>query len=111
MINTAGREADETIIALNTAKEPFDDPIARRALAVGLDQAALSQQSFEGALPAAWGPFAEGSPYFLSRADAGYPAYDPQEARRLVQEYESKHAGLSITTPLLATTWLRRQGF
>ncbi len=91
VINTAGRESDETIIALNTAKEPFDDPVARRAIAVGLDQGELSQQSFEGALPAAWGPFAEGSPYFLSRVDAGYPAYDPAEARRLVDEYQAQH--------------------
>jgi peptide/nickel transport system substrate-binding protein len=91
LTSSSAFESDETILALNTAREPFDDPIARQAIAYGLDQDALSSISFEGVFPPARGPFAPESPFYLSPEEAGYPSYDLDRARALVQEYEAKH--------------------
>ena len=91
MINNVGQDSDETIIALNTATEPFNDPLARQAIQLGLNQDELSTTSYDGAYPAARGPFAPGSPFYLSPADAGYPAFDLAKAKELVAQYEKKH--------------------
>ncbi len=93
MYTDVNGETDETIIALNTSKPPFNDPIARQALAAGLDQRELSETSYRSAFPGAWGPFAETSPNYITPQEAGYPKYDPVEARRLVEEYKTKHPG------------------
>jgi peptide/nickel transport system substrate-binding protein len=93
MYTDADGETDETIIALNTSKPPFDDPLAREALATGLDQQELSETSYRGAFPGAWGPFSEGSSSYISKEEAGYPKYDPARARELVEQYKAKHDG------------------
>ncbi len=86
-----GQEADETIIALNTEKPPFDDPNARLALATGIDQDVLAETSFQGAYPGARGPFTADSPFFVEPEDIGYPAYDLEKAKELVAQYEADH--------------------
>ncbi len=91
MTTNLGAETDEIMIALNTTVEPFNDPIARQALATGLDQDELSQSNFQGALPGARGPFSPSSPYYLSPSDAGYPAFDPTKAKDLARQYQEKH--------------------
>jgi peptide/nickel transport system substrate-binding protein len=96
MITTANSENDSIIIALNTTKPPFDDPIARQAIITGINQQDLSETSFSGAFPAAEGPFGQNSPAYLSRADAGYPAYDPAKATQLVQQYSAAHNGAPL---------------
>ena len=88
IITNAEQETDETVIALNTTKEPFNDPLARQALAYGLDQNELSQISYQGAFPGAAGNFVEGSPYYISKQEAGYPEYNPDKAKQLVAEYD-----------------------
>jgi len=93
MFTDVNTDTDETIIALNTTKPPFDDPIAREAIATGLDQRDLSETSYKSAFPPAWGPFAENSPNYISPEEAGYPKYDPARARELVAEYKAKHPG------------------
>lgn len=93
MYTDINKDTDETIIALNTTKAPFNDPIAREAIATGIDQADLSETSYRSAFPAAWGPFTENSPNYISREEAGYPKYDPERARQLVAEYKAKHPG------------------
>ncbi|MBI2706580.1 MAG: ABC transporter substrate-binding protein [Actinobacteria bacterium] len=96
MFTDAGLDTDETIIALNTTQPPFNDPIAREAIATGLDQRDLSDTSYSGAFPPAWGPFAEGSRNYLSPEEAGYPKYDPARARQLVEEYKAKNPGQEL---------------
>lgn len=93
MFTDTDTDTDETIIALNTTKPPFNDPIAREAIATGLDQRDLSETSYKGAFPAAWGPFKENSPNYLSPEAAGYPKYDPERAKQLVQQYKTNHPG------------------
>jgi ABC-type transport system substrate-binding protein len=100
----AGEEADETIIALNTSVPPFDDPLAREAIATGIDQDALSETSFQGALPGARGPFTEESPFYVPPEDLGYPEYDLEAARQLVEEYKAAHDGETIRFTALVPT-------
>jgi hypothetical protein len=64
-ITDAGQETDEIVLAMNTTKPPFDDPLARQALAAGIDQ---SQPPLPR-LPRP-GAFDESSPYFISKQDA-----------------------------------------
>jgi len=101
MITNVGQDSDETIIALNTATEPFNDPIARQAIQLGLNQDELSTTSFDGAYPAARGPSTPGSPFYLSPADAGYPPFDPVKAKELVKQYEKKHGKPLAFTALI----------
>jgi ABC-type transport system substrate-binding protein len=75
--------------ALNLAKAPFDDPLARQAFAYGVDREALSETGFSGIFPAVDGPFSENSPYYAP--DHGYPEHDVDKARDLAQQYEAAH--------------------
>ncbi len=83
-------ETDEVILAFNTTKEPFDDPVARQAIAYATDQNQLADSAFRGAMPGAWGMFSEGSPYYISPKEAGYPGRDLDKAKALAAEYQQK---------------------
>src|SRR5262249_19319110 len=105
VITNENHEADETVLALNTSKPPFNDPIARQALASGIDQDDLSRLAFDGTSPPAWGLFEEGSPYYVSRAEAGYPTLDVDKARDLAAQYEKNHGSpLEFTLAVPAQT-------
>jgi peptide/nickel transport system substrate-binding protein len=91
LISNAGTESDETVMALNTATPPFDDLLARQALAYAIDQDQLTGPASAGAFPAAWGMFEPDSPYYIPREEAGYPAPDAGRARDLAQQYEQSH--------------------
>jgi len=95
-----GHETDESVIGLNTAKPPFDDPIARQAVAYAIDQAQLSDVTSGGALPPAWGPLAPTSPAYLSPQEAGVPTTDPERARQLALDYQSAH-GQPLEFPVM----------
>lgn len=99
-----GREVDETIIALNTEVEPFNDPVARQAIATGIDQDVLAETSFLGALPGARGPFTPESPFYVAPDELGYPEYDLARAQELVEEYKSTHDGETIRFTALVPT-------
>lgn len=96
----AGRETDELIITLNTSTTPFDDPVAREAVAAAIDRDAIASVN-GGAFPAAWGPLAEGSPAYLSPEEAGNTPHDPARARQLADEYAAAHGGPLTFTVLL----------
>ncbi len=91
LLTSAGQEADESVIALNTTTAPFDDLVARQALAYAIDQEAIAQIAYDGMYPAAWGNFEEGSRFYIDREAAGYPAPDPGKARELADQYEREH--------------------
>lgn len=93
-------ETDETVIGLNTARPPFDDPVARQAVAYAIDQAQLSDITSGGALPPAWGPLAPSSPAYLSPQESGAPTSDPDRARQLALEYQSVH-GQPLEFPVM----------
>ena len=73
---------------LNTAKAPFDNPIARQAAAAAVDLDELQQVINRDMLPKANGPFGPGSPGYLE--DTGFPDYDREKAKELVAEYQAE---------------------
>lgn len=91
LLTNAGRETDELVAALNTSRPPFDDPVARRAVALAIDQDTLAQTVYQGQVRPAWGMFEEGSPWYLDRDAAGVPAHDVDAARSLADEYARAH--------------------
>lgn len=102
MFTNPQAEGSKIFIALNMAKPPFDDLIAREAVAYGIDTAALSEQAFEGIFPPVDGVFSKNSPYYAP--DSGAPQLDQEKARQRAQEYEAKYAKpLTFTTNVLPT--------
>ncbi|MCB1271602.1 MAG: ABC transporter substrate-binding protein [Microthrixaceae bacterium] len=73
-------------IMFNESQPPFDSPTARRAVATALDRESYNEVVSLGLFEVASGPFAPGAPGYLE--DAGFPAFDLDAARELVQQYE-----------------------
>jgi peptide/nickel transport system substrate-binding protein len=80
-------------IMLNCATSPTKDLSIRQALAKGMNQADV--QKVIGGPPAqpATGIFLPNSPYY---SDTGYPTYDPDGARSLVNQYKAVHGTPSL---------------
>ncbi len=81
-------------LLLSVTKPPFDDPLAREALAYAIDAKKLNEVVFlNDVVPS--GVFGEDS---IFRGDATQVSYDRDRAQELLDEYESKHgAPLSFT--------------
>jgi ABC-type transport system substrate-binding protein len=77
--------AEETFVMLQLGAPPFDNVHARRALAHATDVAAVNAAVGGGIQLPADQPYTEGERYFV--ADAGYPAYDPDQARAELARY------------------------
>ena len=73
---------------LNVRKPPFDNILARQALAYAYDFERINEIINAGITTQATGPFAPGNIGHLE--DSGYPTYDPEEAERLIAEYEEE---------------------
>jgi ABC-type transport system substrate-binding protein len=87
--NETAEDAPVQFVALNTAKPPFDDPLARQIVAYGLDTETLSATLYEGINPPARSLFPTTSPWY--NPDSGYPRYDPERTRQLAAEYREKY--------------------
>ena len=83
------RGGEVAYILLNSSKPPFDDPIARQALAYGRDTAEVNQIRNRSIPKLATGPFGPGAIGYV--ADNGFPKPSLKKARKLVAEYEAKH--------------------
>ena len=75
-------------VMLNSSEPPFDNIKARQALAYAFNFEDFNAIVGEGILTQATGPFAPGNIGNLD--DAGMPEHDPDEAQRLVEEYEAE---------------------
>lgn len=84
-IGTAG--ANEYLILLNTTREPFDDLRVREAMAYGIDRQFLIDTFRSGLTTPANGPFNPSSAWWV---ETGYPDFDPEKAKALVDEYEAE---------------------
>lgn len=93
-------DGSKIFIGLNTAKPPFDDPIAREAVAYAGDVEALSEQAYEGVFPPAYGPFSDNSPFYAKAPD--YPTHNLEKAKAKAKEYEAKYGKpLSFTANII----------
>jgi len=106
------RFGEVTYVMLNSSKPPFDNIKARQALAHAFNFDDYNAVRGEGILTQASGPFAPGNIGHLE--DSGFPEYDPDEARRLVEEYEQEtgqRLRFTFTTTQAAATLADAQFF
>jgi len=77
------------------ADSPLQDVEVRRAVAMATDQQFRNQAREDGVFEIANGPFSPGTMGYLE--DTGYPSYDPDAARQIVEEYEAEHGPITIS--------------
>ena len=80
--------AEVAYMMLNAGKPPFDNILARRALAYAIDRDTLREVLTKNVLTNASGPFAPGSMGYLE--DTGFPEFDLAKAKDLVAQYEKE---------------------
>lgn len=85
-------------VSLAAGDDPEPNPLAdvrvRRALAHATDNETLIEARGAGIVPEANGPFPPGNLGHLD--DTGYPEYDPDAARALVDEWEAENGDLEV---------------
>jgi ABC-type transport system substrate-binding protein len=91
-------EHASTMVMLNTAKAPLNDPIVRQALAYATDRKRVIETQGAPFIPDADSPFGPGSTYHV--ASVGYPDFDLNKAKQLVSQWEAAHGGKKITFEL-----------
>jgi peptide/nickel transport system substrate-binding protein len=89
MIEVANGE--ETSITLNTAVPPFDDPVAREAVAAATDVETLLRETGRDLSEAAHSVFVPGQLGY--RPDTPFTRFDLERAKQLVAEYEARTGG------------------
>jgi peptide/nickel transport system substrate-binding protein len=87
-------------LMLNATEAPFDNQIARQAAATAIDRDEINQILNKGIPKIANGPFSPGTIGYTE--DTGYPEYDVDKAKELVQQYETetgKQFQVQISSP------------
>ncbi len=79
-------EPGVNFIMLNTKKPPFDNLLARQALAYGTDLETFNKVVANSLPQLVTGLFPPGNPY---HTPTGYPTFDAKKAAALVKQYES----------------------
>jgi peptide/nickel transport system substrate-binding protein len=80
--------AEVGFLMLNATKPPFDNPIAREAVALSQRRELTNEILSKGIATLANGPFAPGTVGY--QEDTGYRTDDPERARQLVRQYEQE---------------------
>ncbi|GAA5128339.1 ABC transporter substrate-binding protein [Pseudonocardia adelaidensis] len=83
-------------IYFNHTKAPFDDKRMREAVVRGINLDALAATQFRGQMARASNWFGADSGYSTPEAEAAWPAYDPERARQLVQEYVAQGGSATV---------------
>ena len=102
--NTESDEYSEVgYLLLNVSKPPFDNILARRAVAHALDRDTINELGFSGLLSIADGPFGPSNMGHLD--ETGFPDHDVDKARELAAQYERESAGtLEFTISVTSDT-------
>lgn len=82
--------AGKYLVMLNTMAPPFDDVMARQALAYATDQQAFIRETGAGEVEPIDSPISPGSRWYVN---SGYPRHDPAKARALVEQVKAKNKG------------------
>lgn len=77
-------EAPKLTIVFNTARPPFLDPVARRAVVAATDRTAMTAAGYDGVLVPAKGPVSDQSVWFIDQA---YPPRDVDAAKSDAEVY------------------------
>lgn len=80
--------SEVSYMLLNAGRPPFDNILARQAVAHAIDYERFNSLRNQDVPPVANGPFASGSVGYLE--DSGFPTFDPDRARDLVSRYEAE---------------------
>jgi len=88
--------AETNYLMLNVGNPDSDlvDVRVRKAIAFAIDYDTVNQARSAGIARIANGPYPPGSEGYLE--DTGYPTYDPDRARALVEEYEAENGPIEL---------------
>ncbi|MEU8139451.1 ComEC/Rec2 family competence protein [Streptodolium elevatio] len=81
---------------MNMRRAPFDDPRARRAMAMAFDGAAMMQTLYQGDIKTADGLFPDNSP-LIDPSVSAQPAYNQAEAQKLFDELAAEGKPVNFT--------------
>ncbi|WP_037261810.1 ABC transporter substrate-binding protein [Roseivivax halodurans] len=102
-----GSTEGETILAMNNAREPFDDPVVREAVAHAIDRQAIIDGAMYGIGTPIGTHFAPHNPDYVDLTELS--AHDPEKARKLLQE-AGLEEGLTVSLKLPPPSYARRGG-
>ncbi len=102
-----GSTEGETILAMNNAREPFDNPLVRQAVAHAIDRQAIIDGAMYGIGTPIGTHFAPHNPDYVDLT--GISAYDPDRARALLAEAGFPD-GFTTTLKLPPPSYARRGG-
>ena len=99
-LTTTNAGADVNFVMLNMARPPFDQPIARVALARAIDIEKIIADTQHGLVARAVQPFSKGTIGYTDPKQVDLPAFDQRAARTLVRQYEQQ-VGHGLTFQLV----------
>ena len=102
-----GNTEGETILAMNNAREPFDNPLVREAVSVAIDRQAIIDGAMFGYGTPIGTHFAPHHPDYVDLT--GNSSYDPDRARALLAE-AGLADGFTTTLHLPPPSYARRGG-
>jgi peptide/nickel transport system substrate-binding protein len=90
-----GADATGThLLVMNLDRAPTDDIRIREAVVRAIDREAFRATAYDESFAIASQPYAPGSRWFR---DNGYPEYDPERARELVDDYEAENGPVTLS--------------
>lgn len=100
--NSAFGETNYTLMMVDNPESALFDVRIRKALAMALDDEVLIERRGAGIGEEANGPFSPQQTGYLE--DSGFPVYDPDGAKALVEEYAAENGGGPVKVSYTTTT-------